>query len=80
MAGLVRQQHDVRKLGVARPTTAMERPTWSATVLRRIAERRLPLIVPPVFYQGAEPWRYDQEFAELFTNAASDWRWVPRFE
>ena len=45
-----------------------------------VAERGLPLIVPPVFYQGAEPWRYDQEFAELFTNAASDWRWVPRFE
>ena len=40
----------------------------------------LPLIVPLVFYHGAEPWPYQREFAELFSNAAPQWRWVPRFE
>ena len=44
------------------------------------AGQRLPLIVPLVFYQGARSWRYDQEFAELFGDAAGAWRWVPRFE
>ncbi len=43
-------------------------------------ERRLPLIVPLVFYQGVEPWRFDREFADLVTGAAPQWRWVPRFE
>ena len=43
-------------------------------------ERRLPLIVPLVLYQGAQPWQHEREFAELFTDAAPDWRWVPRFE
>ena len=40
----------------------------------------LPLIVPLVFYYGAEPWPYQREFAELFGDAAPQWRWVPRFE
>ena len=40
----------------------------------------LPLIVPLVFYHGAEPWPYQREFAELFSDAAPQWRWVPRFE
>ena len=43
-------------------------------------ERGLPLIVPLVLYQGADPWQYDREFAELFANTAPEWRWVPRFE
>ena len=34
-------------------------------------ERRLP---------GAQPWQHEREFAELFTDAAPEWRWVPRFE
>ena len=53
---------------------------WLRWRNRQTQGRGLPLIVPLVFYQGAEPWRYDREFAELFTSAASDWRWVPRFE
>ena len=40
----------------------------------------LPLIVPLVLYQGADLWQYEREFAELFANAAPEWRWVPRFE
>ena len=40
----------------------------------------LPLIVPLVFYHGTEPWPYQREFAELFSDAAPQWRWVPRFE
>ena len=43
-------------------------------------ERGLPLMVPLVLYQGADPWQYDREFAELFANAVPEWRWVPRFE
>ena len=53
---------------------------WLRWRNRHTQDRRLPLVVPLVFYQGAKPWRYDQEFAEMFTNAGSDWRWVPRFE
>ena len=30
--------------------------------------------------QGADPWKYDREFAELFTKVAPEWRGVPRFE
>ncbi len=41
---------------------------------------RLPLIVPLVLYQGAQPWQHEREFAELFANVAPQWRWVPRFE
>ncbi len=43
-------------------------------------QRRLPLIVPLVLYQGAQPWQHEREFAELFANVAPQWRWVPRFE
>ncbi len=43
-------------------------------------EPQLPLIVPVVFYQGAEPWRHDRQFAELVAGAEPDWGWVPRFE
>ena len=43
-------------------------------------ERRLPLIVPLVLYHGAQPWQHEREFAELFTDAVPQWRWVPRFE
>ncbi len=43
-------------------------------------ERRLPLIVPLVLYHGAQPWQHEREFAELFTDAPPQWRWVPRFE
>ena len=43
-------------------------------------ERPLPLIVPLVLYHGAQPWQHEREFAELFTDAAPEWRWVPRFE
>ena len=39
-----------------------------------------PLIVPLVLYQGAQPWQHEREFAELFTDVAPQWRWVPRFE
>ena len=43
-------------------------------------EQRLPLLVPLVFYQGARRWEYEREFADLVTDAAREWRWVPRFE
>ena len=43
-------------------------------------ERPLPLIVPLVLYHGAQPWQHEREFADLFTDAAPQWRWVPRFE
>ena len=43
-------------------------------------EPRLPLLVPLVFYQGVQRWEYGREFAELVTDAAPGWRWVPRFE
>ena len=39
-----------------------------------------PLIVPLVLYHGAQPWQHELEFAELFTDAVPQWRWVPRFE
>jgi hypothetical protein len=38
----------------------------------------LPLIVPLVLYHGAQPWQHEREFAGLFTDAAPEWRWVPR--
>ncbi|MDD9987374.1 MAG: Rpn family recombination-promoting nuclease/putative transposase [Spirochaetaceae bacterium] len=41
---------------------------------------RLPLIVPLVLYQGAQPWQHEREFAALFADVAPEWRWVPRFE
>ena len=53
---------------------------WLRWRNRQQEEPRLPLIVPLVLYQGAEPWPYDREFAELFADVAPDWRWVPRFE
>ena len=31
-------------------------------------------------YQGAQRWEYEREFADLVTDAAREWRWVPRFE
>ena len=31
-------------------------------------------------YQGAQRWRYQREFADLVSDAAPEWRWVPRFE
>ena len=43
-------------------------------------EERLPLIVPVVFYQGAQPWRFPRQFAELVAGAESERGWVPRFE
>ena len=43
-------------------------------------EERLPLILPVVFYQGARPWRFPRQFAELIAGAESGWGWVPRFE
>ena len=43
-------------------------------------EPRLPLIVPVVFYQGAEPWRHERKFEELVAGAEPGWDWVPRFE
>ena len=43
-------------------------------------EERLPLLVPMVFYQGAQRWEHTREFADLVTDAAQEWRWVPRFE
>ena len=43
-------------------------------------EPQLPLIVPVVFYQGAEPWRFPRQFAELVAGAEPDRGWVPRFE
>ena len=36
--------------------------------------------MPLVLYQGAQPWQHEREFAELFTDVAPQWRWVPRFE
>ena len=53
---------------------------WLRWRNRQEEERGLPLIVPLVLYQGADPWQYDREFAELFPNAEPEWRWVPRFE
>ena len=38
------------------------------------------MLVPLVFYQGARRWEYEREFADLVTEAAPEWRWVPRFE
>ena len=43
-------------------------------------ETQLPLIVPVVFYQGAEPWRFSRQFAELVAGAESAPGWVPQFE
>ena len=43
-------------------------------------DERLPLLVPVVFYQGAERWEHAREFADLVTDAAPEWRWVPRFK
>ena len=36
--------------------------------------------MPLVLYQGGQPWQHEREFAELFTDAAPEWRCVPRFE
>ena len=52
---------------------------WLRWRNRQEEERGLPLIVL-VLYQGADPWQYDRELAELFANAVPEWRWVPRFE
>ena len=41
---------------------------WLRWRNREENKRGLPLIVPLVLYQGAEPWQYDREFAELFTR------------
>ena len=43
-------------------------------------DERLPLLVPVVFYQGAQRWEHAREFADLVADAAQEWRWVPRFE
>ena len=53
---------------------------WQRWRQQHESEERLPLIVPLVFYQGAQRWRYEREFADLVTDAAPEWRWVPRFE
>ncbi len=53
---------------------------WLRWRNRQEEERGLPLIVPLVLYQGADPWQYNREFAEFFANAEPEWRWVPRFE
>ena len=31
-------------------------------------------------YQGGQRWEHEREFADLVTDAAPEWRWVPRFE
>ena len=53
---------------------------WQQWQRQHTEEERLPLLVPLVFYQGAQRWRYEREFADLVTEAAPEWRWVPRFE
>ena len=53
---------------------------WLRWRSRHSNERGLPLIVPPVLYQGPEPWQYEREFAALFADREPAWRWVPRFE
>ena len=53
---------------------------WQQWRRQHESGERLPLIVPLVFYQGAQRWRYEREFADLVTDAAPEWRWVPRFE
>ena len=53
---------------------------WQRWRRQHESEERLPLIVPLVFYQGAQRWGYEREFADLVTDAAPEWRWVPRFE
>ncbi len=53
---------------------------WMKWRRRHEDEPRLPLIVPVVFYQGAEPWRHERQFAELVAGAKPSWGWVPRFE
>ena len=40
----------------------------------------MPLIVPVVFYQGTEPWRFPRQFAELVADEESDRGWVTQFE
>ena len=39
----------------------------------------LRAIVPVVFYQGRERWRYSREMSELFAPVDRQWPWVPRF-
>ena len=53
---------------------------WQQWRRQHKGEERLPLLVPLVFYQGARRWEYEREFADLVTEAAPEWRWVPRFE
>ena len=53
---------------------------WQQWQRKHDDEEWLPLLVPLVFYQGAQRWEYEREFAELITDAAPSWRWVPRFE
>ncbi len=53
---------------------------WQEWRRKHRNEERLPLLVPLVFYQGARRWEYTREFADLVTEAAPEWRWVPRFE
>ena len=40
----------------------------------------MPLIVPVVFYQGTEPWRFPRQFAELVADEESDPGWVTQFK
>ena len=53
---------------------------WQQWRRQHESEERLPLLVPVVFFQGARRWEYEREFADLVTDAAQEWRWVPRFE
>ena len=53
---------------------------WLRWQRRHDDQEQLPLLVPPVFYQGAWRWEFAREFADLVTDAAPQWRWVPRFE
>ena len=34
----------------------------------------------PLRCEGAQRWEHEREFADLVTDAAQEWRWVPRFE
>ena len=52
---------------------------WEAERRDEPEQCELRPIVPVVFYQGARGWNHSTEFADLFTEAARDLPWVPRF-
>lgn len=53
---------------------------WLRWRSRHGGARGLPLIVPLVLYPGTGTKQYEREFAALFADGESAWRWVPRFE